>query len=93
MLTSHPHGAQSIINIPVDDDARAGMRLARVAGGIQAGVLALAQRGPDAPAPASRSRERASAELTPTGPANDRPAARNLLALPPQLRERDPGRI
>jgi hypothetical protein len=31
--------------MPVDDDARAGMRLARVAGGIQAGVFALAQKG------------------------------------------------
>ena len=69
------------------------MLLAWVAGGIQAGVFARTPRAPDAPTAGPPLRERASAQLTPTGPANDRPAARNLLALPPQLRECDPGRI
>jgi len=35
--------------MPVDDDARAGLHLAWVAGGIRAGVFALAPREPDAP--------------------------------------------
>lgn len=69
------------------------MRLAWVPGGIQAGLFARAPRGPDAPTAGPALSERASAQLTPTGPANDRPAARNLLTLPPQLRECDPGRI
>jgi hypothetical protein len=39
------HRAQFIINILVDDDARAGMRLARVPGGIRAGVFARGAKG------------------------------------------------
>src|ERR1700730_4335835 len=87
-----PHLAQLIINIAVDDDERAGMRLAWVPGGIQAGVFARAPRGPHAPTPGpalsgageqTAHARQASKPLTPAGPANDRPAARNLLALPP----------
>jgi hypothetical protein len=78
--------------MPVDDDERARMRLAWVPGGIRAGVFARA-KGADAPTAGPCSREQASIPMMPTGPGSDRPAARNLLALPPQLRECDLGRI
>jgi hypothetical protein len=64
-----------------------------VAGGIRAGVFALAQRGPDAPTAGPALSGAVSAQLTPTQASQRSPAARNLLALPSQLRECDPGRI
>jgi hypothetical protein len=70
------------------------MPLARVAGGIQAGVFALAQRGLTRPRQAGPALSGAGKRTAHAHRASQRsPAARNLLALPPQLRECDPGRI